>query len=204
MNDQKRIVLATHNKDKTAEFQAIFADLGIDVASLDSYPAVGEVEEDGETLEENALKKAREVFKQTGLPSLADDTGLEVFYLNKAPGVYSARYAGEGASYRDNVDKLLRTLRGVPPRRRAAQFRCVLALVGWNRTDIVAEGVCQGNITESPRGSNGFGYDPVFVPAGLTMTYAELDPQTKNALSHRGRAAKELHEIILSARKKDR
>lgn len=118
MSSLERIVLATHNKDKTAEFREIFSGLDIEVSSLDSYPMVGEIEEDGETLEENALKKAREVFRVTGVPALADDTGLEVFYLDKAPGVYSARYAGVGATYRENVEKLLNDMRGVPFRRR--------------------------------------------------------------------------------------
>ncbi len=198
MASTRRIVLATHNKDKTAEFHAIFADLGIDVTSLDAFPSVGEIVEDGETLEENALKKANEVHRITGLPSLADDTGLEVFYLDKAPGVYSARYAGPGATYDDNVKKLLADLRGVPARRRGAQFRCVLALVGWEAGPVLAEGVCQGAITEEPRGENGFGYDPIFLPAGLGSTFAELDAQMKNSISHRGRAARTMHEKIAS------
>jgi len=196
MGSPNQIVLATHNKDKTAEFQSIFSGLEVEVVSLDGFPSVGQIEEDGETLEENALKKAREVFRQTGIPSLADDTGLEVFYLDYAPGVYSARYAGPGATYRDNVAKLLADLRGVPPRRRGAQFRCVLALVGWDSRDLQTEGVCQGQIIEEPRGQNGFGYDPIFVPSGLNQTYAELDPSMKNSLSHRGRAAKEMVELI--------
>ncbi len=196
MSSLERIVLATHNKDKTAEFREIFSGLDIEVSSLDSYPMVGEIEEDGETLEENALKKAREVFRVTGVPALADDTGLEVFYLDKAPGVYSARYAGVGATYRENVEKLLNDMRGVPFRRRGAQFRCVLALAGWENLELVADGVCQGKILEEPRGANGFGYDPVFVPLGLTQTYAEMDSTMKNSLSHRGRAAKQMIELI--------
>ncbi len=196
MNSLQRIVLATHNKDKTAEFRKILSGLEIELTSLDEFPQVGEIEEDGETLEENALKKAREVFRVTGIPSLADDTGLEVFYLDKAPGVYSARYAGPGATYHDNVEKLLADMRGVPSRRRGAQFRCVLALVGWIQPPLISEGVCQGVLTEEPRGPNGFGYDPIFVPAGLTQTYAELDAETKNSISHRGRAAKAMLELI--------
>ncbi|MGA9118374.1 MAG: non-canonical purine NTP pyrophosphatase, partial [Bacteroidota bacterium] len=131
----KRIVLATHNEDKAKEFGRLFSDLDISIVTLEEFPAVGEIAEDGETLEENALKKAREVHRLTGLPALADDTGLEVFYLIKDPGVYSARFAGPEATYRDNVAKLLHALLGVPQRRRGAQFRCILALVGWDHSE---------------------------------------------------------------------
>jgi XTP/dITP diphosphohydrolase len=127
---------------------------------------------------------------------MADDTGLEVFYLNKAPGVYSARFAGPGATYASNCRKLLAELRGVPPRRRNAQFRCVLALVGWSTEVILAEGVCTGTITESPRGTNGFGYDPLFLPSGCTHTYAEMEDESKNRISHRGKAAREMKALI--------
>ena len=196
MNAKKRIVLATHNKDKVAEFRLLFSDFGMDIASLDEYPSVGEIIEDGETLEENALKKAREVHRLTGVPALADDTGLEVFYLDMAPGVYSARYAGEGATYSDNVAKLLANLRGVPQRRRNAQFRCVLSLVGLEIKDLLASGACQGVILETPRGENGFGYDPIFLPSGLNKTFAELDSDTKNAISHRGHAAQAMRDLL--------
>jgi XTP/dITP diphosphohydrolase len=196
MTGAKNIVLATHNKDKAAEFQRLLADLDIAVVTLDSFPAVGEIAEDGETLEENALKKAREVHRITALPALADDTGLEVFYLNKAPGVYSARFAGPGATYRDNVKKLLRELLGVPERRRGAQFRCVLALVGWGPREITVEGISEGTILENPRGENGFGYDPIFQPRGLDQSFAEMDPDMKNSVSHRGRAARKMRDAL--------
>lgn len=192
----KRLVLATHNKDKVKEFHDLLAGLDIEVVSLDAFPAVGEIKEDGETLEENALIKAREVHRVTGLPSLADDTGLEVFYLNGAPGVFSSRYAGEHATYEDNVRKLLRDLGGVPPRRRRAQFRCVLAYVGADRSEHLVEGVCGGVMTESPRGTNGFGYDPVFLPEGHAGTFGELSAEEKNAISHRARAALRMREHL--------
>lgn len=192
-----RLVLATHNKDKAKEFQSLLSELAIEVLTLDSYPAIGEIVEDGATLEENALIKARVVHEMTGLPSLADDTGLEVTHLNNAPGVYSARYAGEGASYADNVKKLLREMCGVPAAERGARFRCVLALVGLDAGDMLAEGICPGMITEAARGTNGFGYDPVFLPDGFAETYAQLDGVTKNQISHRGRAAEAMKERIV-------
>jgi XTP/dITP diphosphohydrolase len=192
------IVLATHNRDKAREFREIFSDLRIELKTLDDFPHIGPIEEDAPTLEGNALKKAREVFRATGLPSLADDTGLEVRYLNDAPGVYSSRYAGPGATYADNVRKLLRDLRGVPPRRRGAHFRCVLALVAGEGREETAEGICHGVITESPRGSSGFGYDPVFLPLGHSLTFAEMDLAVKNTLSHRARAGMEMKRILRS------
>ena len=203
MDATRRLVLATHNKDKQKEFSELLTELGIEVLTLDSFPQIGEIVEDGETLNENALKKAREVFRQTGLPSLADDTGLEVFYLNGAPGVYSARYAGEGVSYAQNVAKLLQEMLGVPERRRQAQFRCVLSLVGWKSEPIFAEGTCPGTITEEPTGTNGFGYDPVFLPSGFDRTFAELTSVEKNSISHRGLAARALKKILQEERLKD-
>ncbi len=191
-----QLLLATHNRHKAHEFQALLADLGIEVLTLDAFPEVGEIVEDGRTLEANALKKAREVHQLTGMPSLADDTGLEVYYLNGAPGVYSARYAGPNATYADNCRKLLAELRGVPPRRRGAQFRCVLALAGWSQKELLAEGACPGVITESKRGTNGFGYDPLFLPDGFDRTYAEMDDAAKNKISHRGRAAQKLKALL--------
>jgi len=190
------ILLATHNQDKAKEFRAIFDGLDIDLKTLDAFPQVGPIEEDAPTLEGNALKKAREVFRLTGVPSLADDTGLEVRYLNDAPGVYSSRYAGPGASYADNVRKLLRVLRGVPPRRRGARFRCVLAfVVGADKYEL-ADGIVNGVILESPRGNGGFGYDPVFLPNGHKHTYAEMDMETKNRVSHRAQAGQKMKGML--------
>lgn len=183
----KQIVLATRNQHKVKELQGLLNGTGIKVLTLDDFPHVREVVEDGETIEHNALKKARETFRQTTLPALADDTGLEVFYLNDRPGVFSSRYAGPAASYADNCRKLLKELRGVPPRRRGAQFRCVIAFAapGVEKT---VEGVLPGVITEDPRGENGFGYDPIFLPAGSHQTLAQMTLQMKNHLSHRAKA----------------
>lgn len=192
----KQILLATRNRHKVIEFGGIFGDLGIEVLTLESFPGIGEIVEDEPTLEGNALKKARAVFRHAGIPALADDTGLEVFYLNDEPGVYSSRYAGPGATYADNVRKLLANMRGVPPRRRGAQFRCVLAFVPSNVEYRLAEGLVRGVITEQGRGTGGFGYDPIFLPHGYTQTFAEMSLDVKNSLSHRGRAGTAMKEIL--------
>ena len=193
-----RLVLATHNRHKTEEFKTLLADLRVEVITLDRFPQVGEIIEDADTLEGNARKKAEEVFRATGLPSLADDSGLEVHYLGGEPGVYSSRYAGLSATYRDNVRKLLMRLRGVPPRRRAARFRCALSFVAPNNVRLSAEGILKGVIIESPRGTNGFGYDPIFLPDESSKTLAEMTSEEKNLLSHRARAVREIVPSLLS------
>jgi XTP/dITP diphosphohydrolase len=191
----KQLVLATRNQHKVGELLALLRGWEVRVHTLDDFPHVPEVVEDGTTLEENALKKAREVFRQTTLPSLADDSGLEVLYLNGEPGVFSSRYAGPEASYADNCRKLLRRMLGVPPRRRGARFRCVMAFVAPGVEKVVL-GEVRGVITEEPRGSGGFGYDPIFLPLGQHATLAELTPDLKNRLSHRAKAIEKMrHEL---------
>ena len=182
-----RLVLASANPDKAAEIAAI-----LDGLDLVPRPAsVGEVVEDGATLVDNARLKARAILAATGEAAVADDTGLEVAALDGAPGVYSARYAGPGATYADNVAALLRALDGVEDR--SAQFRTVALVCFPDGTEVAAEGVVEGHIADEPRGTNGFGYDPVFVPAGAAgRTYAEMTAEEKNALSHRGRAFRAL------------
>jgi XTP/dITP diphosphohydrolase len=184
----KQLVLATNNKHKAGEFQSLMSGLEVEILTLDQFPQIGEIVEDADTLEGNAEKKAAEVFRATHLPTLADDSGLEVHYLNKEPGVFSSRYAGPGATYSDNCNKLLNNLRGVPPRRRGARFRCVLCFLAPDAVRRVEEGVCRGMIIESPRGTNGFGYDPIFLPEGTSRTLAEMSSVEKNSLSHRARA----------------
>lgn len=193
----KRLLLATRNRHKVVELRSLLASLQVELLTLDDFPHVENVVEDQETLEGNALKKARDVFRLTQTPTLADDSGLEVEYLNKAPGVYSSRYAGPGATYADNCKRLLAELRGVPPRRRGAQFRCVIAVVDSHGFQKIAEGVCPGTIIEAPRGDNGFGYDPIFVPAGHKQTLAEMDLSFKNKLSHRAKAIQNIHPTLL-------
>ncbi|MFA6467704.1 MAG: RdgB/HAM1 family non-canonical purine NTP pyrophosphatase [Bacteroidota bacterium] len=182
-----KILLATNNRHKVEEIKHFLLTLPFDVHSLIDITDVPKTVEDAPTLKGNALKKAREAYVATGMLSLADDTGLEVFYLAMMPGVFSARYAGEQASYKDNCDKLRREMSGVPPRRRRAQFRTVIAMVGKGFEQTV-EGCVEGAITEEPRGNQGFGYDPLFVPKGYTRTYAEMSLEEKNILSHRARA----------------
>jgi len=181
------IVLASRNKDKIQELRATLVPLGIELKSTYDFPTLREVVEDRETLEGNALKKARYVYEETGYPSLADDTGLEVDALDGRPGVYSARYAGDSATYQQNVDKLLRELAAVPGDERGARFRTVAALVDGADT-YTFEGICRGAITAEEQGTGGFGYDPVFVPKGYDKTFAQLNPAVKNRISHRGKA----------------
>lgn len=181
------IVIASRNEHKIAELRELLKPLGIGLRPAADFKRLGEVEEDRPTLEGNALKKARYVHEETGLPALADDTGLEVDALDGRPGVYSARYAGEEARYDDNIDKLLDEMAGVEPDDRGAQFRTVVAFARPEGTHTF-EGVCRGGILEERRGEKGFGYDPVFLPEGHRETFAELDSAEKNRISHRGRA----------------
>ena len=181
------LVLASNNPHKTDELRALLDGLPVTLKDLSDYPGMQPVDEDGDTLEDNAVKKALAAHVYTGLPAVADDTGLEVYYLLGAPGVYSARYAGEGATYADNVRKLLRTMTQVPARKRQARFRTVIAAAGFGRMQTF-EGRVEGAITLAPAGTNGFGYDPIFRVEGMTRTYAELSADEKNSISHRARA----------------
>lgn len=188
-----KLILASRNKNKIEEMKQLVAHLGIDVFSALDFPDLEEVEEDKPTLEGNALKKARYVNQQTGIPALSDDTGLEVKALDGAPGVFSARYAGENASYQDNVLKLLDALKG--KENRAAQFRTVVALVDGNQ-EWTFEGVCKGKIIEDQIGKKGFGYDPIFMPDEFAETFAQMDPNIKNLISHRGKAVQRFLEFL--------
>jgi XTP/dITP diphosphohydrolase len=188
-----RLVLASANPDKVAEIRAILA--GVDLAPRPA--GLPEVEEDGSTLEENARLKASAVVAATGEAAVADDTGLEVRALGGAPGVRSSRYAGKGATYSDNVAKLLAALAGATDRR--ARFRTVALALFPDGAEIGAEGTIEGTIAEAARGSNGFGYDPLFVPEGAGLTYAEMTDAQKNAVSHRGRAFRELARRLEAA-----
>ena len=178
-----KLVLATRNAHKLEEIRAIFDFKGMEVLSAFDFPDVPDVVEDRDTLEGNAEKKAVEIALATGCWSMADDSGLEVAALGGAPGVYSARYAGEACSYAANNEKLLKELAGETDR--SARFRTVLALSNPAGDVRTLEGACQGRIIESARGGNGFGYDPLFVPKGYSETFAELDASVKNVISHR-------------------
>ncbi len=191
-----KAVIATRNKGKIKELKELLSDFGLDILPLDHFPQVGEIVEDGDTFFENAMKKAKTVSEKTGLMAIADDSGLEVDALKGAPGVYSARYAGEGATDEQNYLKLLDEMKDVPEEKRGAQFRCVMVAYRPDGRWVSAEGVCRGRITYSPRGEKGFGYDPVFVPEGDTRTMAELTREEKNKISHRGKALGILKEKI--------
>lgn len=189
------IVLATNNQGKIKEILAILSGISLDIKTLKDFSNVPDLIEDGTTLEENALKKARTVFAFTKIPALADDSGLEVFALDKRPGVYSARYAGLKATYEENNRKLLGELKDVPLDQRAAQFRCVAALVGGDFEEL-SDGICRGILTAELRGTEGFGYDPIFVPEGYNKTFAELPAQIKNRFSHRAIAFEKMKNIL--------
>jgi XTP/dITP diphosphohydrolase len=190
------IVLATRNEGKTRELSILLQKMAGRVESLREHPGIELPPETGSTYRENALAKARAVFDALRLPALGDDSGLEVDALGGAPGLYSARFAAPGASDGANLERLLRELADVPPERRTARFRCALALVRGSAHAIVVEGVCEGTILDAPRGLSGFGYDPIFVPEGEVLTFAELADERKNALSHRGRAAVALRNAL--------
>jgi len=189
-------MVATFNPDKAAELRVLLALPDVELVVLADWPGATAPEETGATLLENARIKALAAVALTGLPAIADDTGLEVDALGGAPGVHAARYAGPRATYADNVAKLLRELAGVPPERRTARFRTVCFAAWPDGTEMSADGTLQGTITDAPRGTNGFGYDPVFVPRGETRTYAELTDAEKNAISHRGRAVRWLRKLL--------
>ena len=188
-----KLILASRNKNKIEEMKQLVAHLGVDVLSALDFPDLEEVEEDKPTLEGNALKKARYVNQQTGIPALSDDTGLEVEALDGAPGVYSARYAGENATYQDNVLKLLGALEGKENRK--AQFRTVVALVDEEK-EWTFEGVCKGKIIAEQIGKKGFGYDPIFMPDEFAESFAQMDPNIKNLISHRGKAVQKFLEFL--------
>ena len=192
----EEILLATRNPDKVRELAALLGELGVHIRTLTDFPTAPEVEEDGTTCEANALKKAREIASATGIPSLADDTGLEVDALGGRPGVFAARYAGEGATYEDNCRKLLKELDDVPLAKRTARFVTVAALAmpgGYSR---IATGTLVGVIAEACAGSQGFGYDPVFFIPELGRTLAELTAEEKNRISHRAKAFRSMADIL--------
>ena len=190
------IVLATRNRHKVEELAALLGDLGVRLRTLADFPDAPEVEEDGATCEANAIKKACEIARVTGLTAVADDTGLEVDALDGRPGVYAARYAGEHATYEDNCRKLVQELEGVPHERRTARFITVAAIAVPGEPAQVTKGVLSGYITEEASGSEGFGYDPVFYVPELKATLAEISVEQKNRISHRAKAFLQAKELL--------
>ncbi|MFO0773739.1 MAG: XTP/dITP diphosphatase [Nitrospiraceae bacterium] len=192
----RELVLATRNADKGRELQAILSDLGIRIRTMAEYPDAPEVVEDGATCRDNALKKALSAQRHTGLPAIADDTGLEVDALGGRPGVFAARYAGEHATYADNCRKLLQELDGVPTEGRGARFVTYAAIAYPDGATEVAHGVLEGRIAEQAQGQGGFGYDPVFYVPTLGRTLAEIAPAEKNRISHRGLAFQQAKNLL--------
>ncbi|THJ09803.1 MAG: XTP/dITP diphosphatase [Nitrospira sp. CG24C] len=195
----RELVLATRNRHKGEELAALLGDLGITIRTLDEFPDAPEVVEDGDTCEANAVKKARAIAEFTGLPAVADDTGLEVDALGGRPGIYAARYAGEDATYEDNCRKLLRELAGVPRERRTARFLTVAAIALPSGEVRVAQGALDGVIAEAASGTLGFGYDPMFLIPELGKTLAQLSADQKNTISHRAKAFFKMREILCAS-----
>jgi XTP/dITP diphosphohydrolase len=191
-------VLATRNRKKVDEMKRIFKGYDIDFQTLDAFPGCPDVEEDGKTFRANALKKSRAVARYTGCPALADDSGLAVDALDGAPGVYSARYAGKNADDLKNTGKLLREMKDLEDKERAARFVCCIAVAFPDGRTRTFTGYVKGTIGRKKRGVNGFGYDPVFFPDGYNKTFAEMSAGEKDALSHRGRALKKFYRYVKS------
>jgi XTP/dITP diphosphohydrolase len=190
------LIVATRNKGKVREIRKALEGLGLKIYALYDFSNVPEIEEDGKSFIENALKKARFYSKYFGKLTIADDSGLEVDRLKGLPGIYSARYAGEGASNRENNQKLLSELKGVQLSKRGARFKCAIAMVSQDGREAVAEGSCKGRIGFKEVGKNGFGYDPLFILPQYGRTMAQLTLEEKNRISHRGKALKNLRKII--------
>jgi XTP/dITP diphosphohydrolase len=189
----ERIVLASNNKGKVREINQLLAEQAIEVVPQADF-GIPDADETGLSFVENAILKARNAASHSGLPAIADDSGIEVDALNGAPGIYSARYCGDGASDEDNLNKLLDALKDTPEDRRTARFQCVMVYMrhAEDPTPIICQGTWEGSILSEGRGENGFGYDPVFYVASHDRSAAELDAETKNTLSHRGQALKKL------------
>lgn len=190
------LLVATRNQGKVREIRKVLKGLGLRIRSFRDLRNIPQVEEDGKSFAENALKKARFYSKVYGRLTLSDDSGLEVDSLKGSPGIYSARFAGEKATDRDNKEKLLHQLDGIPLSRRGARFRCSIAVVSPEGKELVVEGECRGKIGLKEVGRRGFGYDPLFIPSGMGKTMAQLTQEEKNRISHRGKALRKLRKKI--------
>ena len=190
-----KLVIATRNPNKVKEISSVLKHKVVELLSLNEFPEIPEVIEDGTTFVENARKKALTIFRATGLPSLADDSGLEVDFLGGKPGVFSSRFSGENATDAENNKKLLELLADVSENNRSARFRCVMVFIDDKREKVI-EGKCEGIILTAARGKNGFGYDPLFYLPALQKTFAEIEMTAKNQISHRGRALAKLQAAL--------
>lgn len=194
-----KLVLATRNLGKVRELGEMLSDQRkVEILSLRDFSDAPQIVEDGETYQENARKKATQIAEHTGYLTLGDDSGLEVDALNGAPGVYSARYAGENASDAQRIEKLLDALKDVPDDQRTARFKCAIAIAEPEGQSKVVVGICEGKIIRESRGVHGFGYDPVFVPAGYDRTFAELGDEVKNRISHRAKALRMASKVLFN------
>ncbi len=192
----KKLIIGTRNPKKREELVKLLEGLPLDIRSIEDYPGLPEVEEDGKTFRENAVKKAATIARLAGELVMGEDSGLEVDALNGVPGVRSARYAGEKATYEENNRKRLKAMEGTPLERRTARFCCTLALANPEGLLFVVEGQCEGFVSQEPKGEHGFGYDPVFYLPDYGKTFAELGPTVKNQISHRAQALKKFRERL--------
>lgn len=192
----KKIIIATKNAGKVKEFEEFFAPYKITVKSLLDFENLPDVEETGTTFEENAALKAEQIAVHVQAPVLADDSGLMIDALDGRPGIYSARYAGEEKNDQANIDKVLDELQDVPEEKRTARFICVLAIAEPGKETIFRTGYCEGKIASEQKGTNGFGYDPIFIPDGYDETLGQLAPEVKNQISHRKNALDQLKELL--------
>lgn len=200
----KKLLVATHNQGKVVEFSEMLADMTIEWLSLDDVGVMQDVEETGSTFRENSILKARVYAAATGLMTLADDSGLEVDALAGAPGVYTARYGGEGLTAVQRYQKLLADLQNVSPSQRTARFRCAITLSAPDGTILAeSEGICEGMIAQSAAGEGGFGYDPIFFLPHLQKTLAQIPAKEKHKISHRGQAVRQIEPLLRSALKAD-
>jgi len=191
-----QLLVATRNRHKLKEIEAILAELNFEIRCSADMAGLGDVKEDADSIRDNAIKKAVETAKAAKMLTLADDTGLEVDALNGEPGVKSARYAGDEATYHENNKKLLAAMQGVPVEKRKARFRCVSAIADANGLVDTVDGICNGAILEEERGGGGFGYDPLFIPDGQVKTFGELSPDVKNRISHRAKALQKAFAVL--------
>lgn len=195
----EEIIIATKNKGKAKEFTELFDPLGFQVKTLLDFPGAPDIEETGETFEENALLKAVGICELLQKIVIADDSGLVIDALNGRPGVYSARYAGADKDDEANIQKILLEMKDVPNERRTAHFHCTLAMIVPGKDPVIVEGICNGLILSEKRGNNGFGYDPIFYLPHLKKTMAEMTSEEKNRISHRGNAIRKLYEYVQEA-----